>query len=482
MWISVVLAAVAVVVVVGLVWYRAANIKKVGANEALIISGRGRYTVEDRQGNKREVGYRIQIGGSAFVSPISESAEALPLDIFTVPIKTPEVLTRQGVLITAEANGQVKVASDDYSISLAAEQFLGQGRDGIIQVAHEVLEGHLRAAIGTMTVEQIYTDRAKVADEVGNATAADFAKMGLELVAFSLKDISDAEGYIAALGAPQIVRAREQAEIARAETERELAVKSAEAKKEGDIARLAAETAVAQATRDFEARRAEFQAVINQKRAQADAAYELERNRMATEIKKSEFELRLLEKQKAIELEEKEIARREKELEATVKKPAEAMSIQARIEAEADAYRKELEAKGKAAGVRLEGAARADAVRAQGQAEAEALQQKAEAFAHYNRAAMLEMMVKVMPDLARAVSEPLSKIDKIVMVGTGDGVQASKITGQVTGVLAQLPTLIEALTGVDLRRVIEGKLAAPAAPAPPEGGDGGPALTNGKRA
>ncbi|HEY3357811.1 MAG TPA: SPFH domain-containing protein [Polyangia bacterium] len=481
MWIIVVLAAVAVVFVVGLVWYRAANTKKVGANEALIVSGRGRYTVEDRKGNKREVGYRIQIGGSAFVSPISESAEALPLDIFSVTVKTPEVLTRQGVLISAEANGQVKVASDDYSISLAAEQFLGQGRDGITQVAHEVLEGHLRAAIGTMTVEQIYTDRAKVAAEVRHAAEADFGKMGLELVAFSLKDISDSQGYIAALGVPQIVRAREQAEIARAETERELAVKSAEAKKEGDVARLVAETAVAQATRDFESHRAEFQATINQKRAQADAAYELERNKMASEIKKSEYDLRLFEKQKAIELEEKEIMRREKELEATVKKPAEAMSVQSRIEAEADAYRKELEAKGKAAGVRLDGAARADSLRAQGQAEAESLGKKAEAYAHYNRAAMLEMMVKVMPELARAVSEPLSKVEKIVMVGNGENVQASKLTGQVTGVLSQLPTLIEALTGVDLRNVIEGRLAAPAAGSPP--GDGGPAplTTNGKR-
>jgi flotillin len=479
MWmIGVVVAPLVVVLIVVYVWFRAANTKKVGANEALIISGRTRQEVADRAGHKREVGYRIQIGGSAFVNPLWESAESLPLDIFSVPIKTPEVLTRQGVLLTAEANGQVRVQSDDYSISLAAEQFLGQGQEGITQVAHEVLEGHLRAVIGTLTVEEIYTDRARVAEQVRAAAEADFHKMGLSLVAFALKDISDSQGYIQALGTPQIVRAREQAEIARAETDRELAVKSAHAKKEGDIARLQAETEVAQATRDFEVHRADFQAVINQKRAHADATYELERNRMAAEIKKTEFELRLLEKQKSIELEEKEIVRRERELEATVKKPAEAMSVQARIEAEAEAYRKELEAKGRAAGVRLDGSARADAVRAQGQAEAESMAKKAEAYARYNSAAMLEMMIGVMPELARAVSEPLAKVEKIVMVGSGDNVQASKITGQVTGVLSQLPTLIEALTGIDMRKIVEARLTA----GPQGSSDGDPSSLNGKRA
>jgi len=457
MWIAIVGAAV-VVVIIAYIWFRAANTKKVGANEALIVSGRGRYVVEDKTGRKREIGYRIHLGGAAFVNPLWESAETLPLDVCTVPIKTPEVLTRQGVLITAEANGQIKVSSDDYSISLAAEQFLGQGRDGITQVAHEVLEGHLREVIGTLTVEEIYTNRVAVADKVRAATEADFGKMGLELVAFSLKDISDSQGYIVALGTPHIAKVREQAEIARAEADREVIIKSAQAKKEGDVARLHAETEVALATRDFEARRAEFQAVINQKRAQADSVYELERHRTAADIKKAEYEVRLLEKQKNIELEEKEISRREKELEATVKKPAEAMSFQSRIEAEADAYRKELEAKGRAAGVRLEGTARADAARAEGQADAESLAKKADAFARYNQAAMMEMMVNVLPDLARAVSEPLSKVEKIVMVGTGPDVQASKITGQVTSVIAQLPTLVESLTGVDLRKVIEAKL------------------------
>jgi flotillin len=471
MWMAIVGAVVVVLIglIVLYVWFRAVNTKKVGANEALIVSGRGRNVVEDKAGNKREIGYRIHLGGAVFVNPLWESGDTLPLDICTVPIKPPEVLTRQGVVITAEANGQIKVSTDDYSISLAAEQFLGQGRDGIMQVAHEVLEGHLREALGQLTVEEIYTNRVAVADKVRASSEADFGKMGLELVSFSLKDIGDPQGYLAALGAPQIAKARELAEIARAEADREVTIKTAVAKKAGDVARLQAETEVAQATRDFEARRAEFQAVINQKRAQADSVYELERHRTAAEIKKAEYEVRLLEKQKSIELEEKEIARRERELEATVRKPAEAMSFQARIEAEAEAYRKELEAKGKAAGVRLDGSARADASRAVGQADAENLAKKAEAYARYNQAAMLEMMVKVLPDLARAVSEPLAKVDKIVMVGTGPEVQASKITGQVAAVVAQLPTLVESLTGVDLTKVLAAKLTNNAEP-PASGG------------
>jgi len=447
----IVIAAIAVAIVA--LW--AMNYRKVSPNQALIISGGKRRSIVEPDGTKRTIGYRLQIGGGTFVMPLIERAEVLPLDIFSLTVKTTDVLTAQGVLLTAEAQGQVRVADDEPSIRLAAQQFLSTGADGIKSVSVEVLEGHLRAVLGAMSVEDIYQHREEFATRVKKAASEDFGRMGLMLVAFSLKDISDKQGYIEALGAPQIAQVKRDATVAQAETEKDAAIKSAVARKDGDIVRLNAEVEIAAASRDFEAKRAEFQTVVNQKRAQADIAYELERVKMTQQLKMEEARVKMIDKEKAIELETKEIARREKELEATVKKPADAMAYQAKLEAEADAYKKELEAKGKAAGIRLYGNAEAEATAAKGEAEAKVMLKKAESWSNYNDAAAYDTLMRTLPELARAVSEPLSKVEKIVLVGN-DGVSgASKITGQVASVIAQLPAIVESLTGTDIKTYLE---------------------------
>jgi flotillin len=364
-------------------------------------------------------------------------------------------MTAQGIIISAEAFGQVKVASDEALLHRAVENFLSKGSSGITSVAQEVLEGRMRAALGTMAVEQIYTERDRFAENVRRTAEDDFARLGLDLLAFSLKDISDAQGYLQALGARRIAEVKRDATIAQAETERDAAIRAAEYRKEGDVARLAAEAELAEATRDFEVRRAEYQSSVNSKRAEADVSYELGRARLSEELKRQEAAVRIVEKELAAKVEELEIARREKELEATVKRPAEAMHYQAKLEAESEAYRKELEAKGKAAGVRTIGSAEAETALARGKAEAEAMRQKAAAWKEYTDAALAEMVIRELPELARAVSEPLSKVDRIIMVGDADG--APKLTGQVASVLAQLPTVVESLTGLDLVELIKRK-------------------------
>ena len=215
------------------------------------------------------------------------------------------------------------------------------------------------------------------AERVRQTAGEDFNRLGLELLAFSLKDISDSQGYLQALGARRIAEVKRDAALAQAETERDSAIQASEYRKEGDIARLAAEAELAKATRDFEMQRAEFQSAVNAKRAKADIAYDLERAKLSEELKRQEYAVRLAEKELAAKVEEQEIVRREKELEATVKRPAEAMHYQAKLEAETDAYQKELEAKGKAAGIRLYGSAEAEAISARGKAEADAMRQKA---------------------------------------------------------------------------------------------------------
>ena len=458
-----------IIVVIGLalialgIWALLKNYRNVGPNEALVVSGLGSREVTGPDGKPMKVGYRLQIGGGTLVWPFLESANVLPLDVYSLTIKVNDVLTKQGVQLSAEATTFVKVKGDEESIRLAAEHFLSRGSEGIMAVGHDVLEGHMRAVLGARSVEEIYQDREGFSSKVLSAAEEDLAKMGLEVLSFSLKDLSDRQGYLEALGTESIARVKRDAMIIQAESDKESSIRSAVARKEGDIARLKAETEIAEATRDFESRRAEYQAAVNQKRAQADASYELERLKLTASIKDSEFEIRLVEKKKSIELEQSEILRREKELEATVKRPAEAMVYQQKLEAESDAYKKELEAKGKAAGIRLFGSSEAEAILAKGKAEAEAMAKRAESFGRYNQAATLQMIVDKLPELARAISEPMSKIDKIVMVGSGaDGGKATALPGQVAGLLAQMPTIVESITGVDIKGLVPGAKASPA--------------------
>lgn len=445
-WIVLAAVVVAVFVVFAL------NYRKVGPNQVLVISGRSSVVAEP-DGRKRKVGYRLQVGGGTFVLPFLETVDVLPIEVMSISLRCPDVLTAQGVLISADAQGQVKAASEESLLHRAVENFLSKGASGIQYVAQEVLEGHMRAILGTLSVEEIYADRESFAQRVREASTADFARMGLEVLSFSLKDISDAQGYIQSMGARRIAEVKRDAAIAQAETERDSVIHAAQSKKEGDVARLLAEAELAEASRDFEMRRADYQASVNAKRAQADIAYDLERAKVSLELKEHEYKVRLAEKELAAQVEEKEGLRRKRELEATVKLPAEAMLHQARLEAEADAYKKELDAKGKAAGIRLYGISEAEAISAKGKAEAESMHLKADAWREYSDAALAEMVIRSLPELARAVSEPLSKVDKIIMVGDSHGVP--KLTGQVASVLAQLPPVVESLTGLKLQDLIQ---------------------------
>jgi flotillin len=434
--------------------------RKVGPNEVLIISGGKKKTITQPDGTKIKVGYRHRLGGGTFVIPFVETVYTLPMDVITLNIKTPEVLTHGGVPIMAEATAQVKVDSSDSSIRVAAEQFLGSGKDGIRDVAMNVLEGKMREVLGTMTVEEIYRGRQEFSAKVSEAIRTDFARMGLVMLSFSLKDISDTQGYLDSLSKPQIAAAKRDAAIAEAETQKESIIKSSQARKEGEVARLAAEALIAKAQWENEGKKSESQVAVNQRKAQADFSYELERYRLSQQIKKEEAKMKAIEKEESIKIEELEIARREKELEASVIKPADARKYQIKAEAEAEEYRIQAEAKGKAEALRLEGETEADLMKKKGLAEAEAMLKKAQAWDKYNQAAVLEMYLKALPELAKAVSEPLSKVDKIVVVGGGEkSLGTTKITAQVAEILSQMPDVVKSLTGVDLKKYLKDRLS-----------------------
>jgi flotillin len=439
-----ILIGVIVVIIAFFLILLAKRYRKVGPNEVLIISGGRKRTVTDPDGTVRKIGYRMHIGGGTLIIPFIESAQVLPLGVYTLDLACPEVITSRGIQVNAQGQAQIKIGGDEYSIRMAAEQFLGKGDQGIRDIASKILEGHMRAALGSMTVEEIFQQREVFDDKVKKAGSDDFDRMGLKILSFSLKDLSDTSGYIEALGKPKIAEARGQAVVAEAEAERDATVRGADARKEADIAKFRAEMEIAGANRDYEIKRAEYQALVNQKKAGADLAYELERQKMNQQLKREEYQVRLVEKEQAIKLEEKEILRKEKELESTVKKQADARKYQMRIDAEAQAFKTEAEAK-----------ARAEALRLEGDAEAETMKKKAQSYADYNQAAVYEMLISIMPELAKAVSEPLSKVDKIIMIDGGSGDGASRVTKQVASVLAQLPTVIESLSGVDLKKLLE---------------------------
>ncbi len=456
-WLIIAGAVVALFALVILVL--ALRYRKVGPNEALIIAGGRKRTIALADGTTQKIGYRYRLGGGVFVWPGMEKVYVLPMDIIPVSIRTPEVLTNGGVPIMAEASAQVKIDSSDETIHRAAEQFLGIGRDGIRDVVINVLEGKVREVIGGMSVEEIYRGRQEFSKRVVAAVKEDFHAMGLVMLSFALKDISDTQGYIDSLSKPMIAAAKRDASIAQAETEKESIIKASMARKEAEVARLQSEAQIAKAQWENEAKKAESQVFVNTKKAQADFSYELERNRISQDLKKEEAKVRQVEKEEAIKTEQLEIARKERELEATVIKPADARKYQIKSEAEAEEFRITAEAKGKSEALKLEGLAEADEIRAKGAAEAEAMMKKAQAWEKYTQAAVLDTYIKVLPELAKAVSEPLSKVDKIVIVSGDKDLGTTKITGQVAQVLAQMPEVVKSLTGADIREFLKTKLS-----------------------
>ncbi|MDR7416452.1 MAG: SPFH domain-containing protein [Armatimonadota bacterium] len=439
MWWVVVAAAIVAAAVVWAVRYT-----KVGPNEVLIISGR-RRTVTGPDGRRRVVGYRLVHGGGTFVWPIKEKVQRMSLELMTLEVRTPEVYTVNAIPVTVDGVAQVKIRGDEDSIAIAAEQFLSRSREDVMRTVLQTLEGHMRAVLGTMTVEDIYRGRQELARRVREAASEDLHKMGMEIVSLTIRNVTDTQGYLEALARPRI-----------AQVKRDAVKGEAEAEKEAQQARFQAETAIAQAQRDMELKKAEYEAEVKAKRAEADLSYDLHRYRIAQQVKAEEIQVGIVEREKLVELEEREVARKEKELLATVLKPAQVERQRTEVLAEAERYRLEAEGLGRAEEIKARGAAEAEVIRLKGLAEAEAMRRKAESWSQYNEAAVIELIVRVLPELARAVSEPLAKTERIVVVNAdaaGSGV--SRVPADVARVVAQLPTLVESLTGVKLEQLLE---------------------------
>ncbi|ACB75316.1 flotillin family protein [Opitutus terrae] len=470
--------AVVVILVFILGGIFASRYTKVGPNQVLVISGRKRRVV-DPDGSARHVGYRIVKGGGVLVWPVLEKVDVLSLELLTIDVQTPEVYTSKGVPVKVDGVAQIKVKGDDVAIATASEQFLGKSTDEIRNIATQTLEGHLRAILGTMTVEEIYQNRDAFASKVQEVAAGDMANMGLGIVSFTIRDIRDTQGYLDALGKPRIAQVKRDAIIAQAEADRDAMIKSAQATQAGQEAKFLADTRIAEAQRDYQSNVAQYQAAVNQKKAEADLAYDLQKFKTGQLVKAEEVQVQIIEKQKQIELQQQEILRRERELDASVHKPADAERYKVETLANARKFQLEAEAAGAASAAKATGFANADVakatglaeaeankarglaeaaiIEAQGHAQAEAMRQKAESFKHYNQAAVIELIARVLPEIAGKISEPLAKTEKMVIINSGNGIGggASKLTGDITQILAQLPPVLESLTGVKFEKLLE---------------------------
>ncbi len=451
-----------------------AGFHTVGPNHALIVSG----------GSAQP---KLKVGGRMFVLPILQKAQIISLEVMTLQVNTARVYTKEGVSVSVDGVAQVKVGRSEEAIRTAAEQFLGKTATQTAEVALQTLEGQQRAILGTMTVEDIYRDRVAFAEQVRDVAATDMTNMGLEIVSFSIRDIQDEQGYLEALGVRRTAEVKRDAAIGEAQAERDAGIKEASADQQRQAARFEADTAIAESERDFQTQKAAYDQQVNARTAEAELAYALQEAKTRQQIRGEELQIEVVERQKQIEVQQQEIIRRERELDATIRRPAEAERDQLeliaegnrrriRVESEAERYKLETVAEGErtriiaeaqagaesirlrgqadADAIRARGEAEADAIRAQGLAEAQAMNKKADAWKEYGQAAMIQQLFDSLPDVAGAVAEPLAKTDSIVVISNGgdanSGAGASKVTQDVSSTIAQLPALVQSLTGVDL--------------------------------
>jgi len=447
--------------------------RKAGPNEALIVYGMG--------------GTHVYSGRGAIIFPMVQTCRDLSLELMSFDVAPQQSLyTNQGVAVTVEAVAQIKVKSDKESILTAAEQFLSKRPEQRESLIRLVMEGHLRGIIGQLTVEQIVKEPEMVGDRMRSTCADDMSKMGLEVVSFTIKEVRDKNEYITNMGRPDIARIKRDAEVAAAEADRDIAIKRAEAtraaavaKAQADQERVAAETASmakqAEAQRDLDIKKANYLEMSKKAQATADKAYEIETNVMQQQVVTEGVRVQQVERESQVKVQDAEIERRERELIATVLKPAEIE--RQRIETLANAERQRLmtEAEGRASAIRAQGEAEAEIIFKKGEAEAKAMNIKAEAFQEYNQAAVVDKLISSLPEVVRALAEPLGKVDKVTIVSTGNGDAAGayKLTGDITKIAAQVPALFEALSGMQVSdllgkvRLIGDKAPKPEKPAVP---------------
>ena len=460
--------------------------KKVPNDHAAVIVGLGKP--------------KVVTGGGVFLIPLLQRMDVITLETLSLDVNIQNVKTSLGVPINADGYVILKVKADETNILTAMQMFYcndeNRTKNKIVEQVQSLCEGKLREIVSTMTVEEIYDDREKFSASVTEIASKALSEIGLELKSFTINDITDNDDYNVSLGRAQIAKVKAEASIAEAEANKTQQIQTAEARKLGEQARLAAETAIAESEKDKELKLQAFRKEQETKRAESDAAYQIQENitskdvtstemdasvlreQRAKEVTEAQIQVQIAAEQKNIELAQKRAERKAAELQETVVKPAEAAQretelraeaakIQAIKEAQAEAEAKKLDAEAEAAmisqrgqaeaeAIAARGQAEAEAIRAKGLAEAEALEKKAEALAKMNEAGKLQMVMDILPAFAQAVAEPMSKIGNVTVIGGGEG--GSGVDAMTRSAVSSLKAVTEAVkdtVGFDLTKVME---------------------------
>lgn len=401
-------------------------------DKALIISGllRRNYKVRNPDGtvSSKRFGYRIVRGGATFYIPGVERIDRLDMCLMQVDIKTMQpVPTKEYISVMVDAVANIKIGSDDLSIATAAEQLLHYDANQIKALAKDVLEGNMREIIGQMTIAELVQNRDKFAQESIKAAMSDMSNMGLEIINLTIQNFSDKDGnMIDTMAVQNVVQKERDAEIARAA-----------AQQEGHKAQAEASAAIAEQNKDLELLQAQYKIEADQEKAKADMAYEIEKERVRKTFEAEHAAAELTRLEKETELKKQAVEVERERLNVEIREKAEAEKFKRQAEADAQVYA---------------AAKEAEAIRLRGEAEAEAILRKAEAMQQYGQAAMLEMVVNKLPEIARAVSEPLSKTEKIILFGEGG---ASSMARDTAGTMLQTFEAVKSTVGLDIPQMLK---------------------------
>lgn len=429
--------------------------RTVSSDEVLIVSGsligkKNVYT-DEKTGGK----IKIVRGGGTFVFPIFQIAKVLSLQSHQLDVNSPAVYTKKGVPIAADGTVIIKIGSTVEDIVTAAEQYLSKSTQELREEAKQVLEGHLRAILGSMTVEEIYTDRDGFANRVQEVAGSDLSKMGLEIISFTVKDISDEVGYLNSLGEGEVAEARKNADVGTAIAQRETRIKRAEGEKEAQEAENRKAIEIASFEKERAIKEAEYKKEQDMAKAAADNAYALEKARLDKEVREAQMEVEIAERKKQTALEIEEAKRVEQQYVAQVQKKADADLYAAKRQAEAEKAHEVARFEAEAERIKKTGEAEADAIRLRGQAEAEVKNALAEALAKYGESAIATLLIENYSEIVRAAAEPISNIEKITVIDGGNGKGANQISGYATQTLASLQESLRETTGLDLTQLIK---------------------------
>ena len=431
------------------------NYIKISPNQAAVISGRKRKIGD------QTVGYRLIKGGSAFVIPFLEKVEYLDLTTITIPnLEVKEVVTSKGVPVSVLAVANIKIGSEEVMLDKAVERLLGKSRDEVSRLAYQTLEGHLRAILGILTVEEAYSDRAKFGAQIITESQADLSKLGLKIDILTIKEIKDTQGYLEALGKTRIAEVKRDAEVGSAEAQREATIKSTTSEKEGEVARQNNIALTAEAEKNKDVKIQEFKAQVDSQAAKAAQAGPLATAEERIKVVKKEAELA----QSQADLKEKQLV-------TEVVKPAEAKKAATIVEAEAQSKAIQTLAEANKKKVILEGEAQSEALKlrlvaeadgkkaqllaqAEGQralllAEAEGVKKKAEAYKELTEAGKLLQILETLNVLVpqsieklgpvmKEIAAPMANIDKVIVMDGGSGSSLNALSSQVPKTLFNL--------------------------------------------